>query len=209
MEDFSTQLEFNGRVPIDPLLEIIQQQGAVALHNFLSAADLSRMSRSIQALPFSSTERTSGPTHHPAALHYRYAHDNAEAFYEDETIVAPPQPLFHAAQQIDRYIGEATQSRWKPNELIAHQIEVGEYKPKHLDQATALGYIALLTAAGSQEFYFQRNNGNVFNVTMNPGTLIIFRGFTAHGQHRPYHWTAPAKTPRFALSLLQSKMNRW
>jgi alkylated DNA repair dioxygenase AlkB len=206
VEDNVTRMEFEGRVPIDPLIEVIQHEGAVALHNFLSSSELTRTARVLNSLPFEPTthpQRNARQRYEP--LHYHYAHERPEEFYEDETVVAPPQALFTAAQHIDRYVGAAQYNRWAPNELIANRFEVGDSKAKHLDHATALGYIALLTAEGSQEFYFQRNNGNTFHFLMQPGTLVLFRGFSPNGQRRPYHWTAPAQVPRLSLTLLQKK----
>lgn len=70
------------------------------------------------------------------------------------------------------------------------------------------GAVAVLTLEGSQDFFFERDNGEVTRVDMQPGTLTIMRGYQPNTEKpRPYHWVAPALDRRLAISLRQMRMD--
>ena len=188
------------------VMRTVRQEGACAVENFVPEHHLRRAARVLayeemivdRAPDGSSVER------HHGLSRYSYSHEQPWT-PSIAGIQLPPEPIWTAARAIDQFVNDGM-SDWQPNEIIGHRYEVGDFIGKHRDYASALGYVAVLTVDGMQEFSFERDDGEIKTIPMHPGTLTIMRGYdTTHPQPRPYHWVSPATERRLAISLRQMR----
>lgn len=209
MNETLSPVEFVTRIPAHEALGVVANEGAVAIHNFMPEASLRRASNVLTYAPMHIDESMSEKVHRRQHMtKYAYTH-NQPWSPQFAGIEIPPEPIFSAAREIDEYMASAEGSIWRPNEIIGHRYERGDYIDKHRDFSRhAMGYIAVLTVGGSQNFYFERDNGEVASVAMEPGTLTLMRGYQPGSQkERPYHWVETAKSRRLAVSLRQVRLD--
>jgi alkylated DNA repair dioxygenase AlkB len=207
-----SEFEFSRDVTPARAIEAVRSEGACAIRKFLlpealaaAAADLARARMSTD----DTTEEGqvhrrhdlvrydfSVRHHFPINLH----HDSSEA----------PVSVYDTAHEVAGFVRQGDPS-WQPNEVMGHRYNTGDYINKHRDYASALGYVAVLTLEGSQEFYFQRDSEQMARVRMEPGTLTLLRGaaLTGRGKRRPYHGVERAKGQRLALSLRHMRSMAW
>ena len=207
-ETLSSPVEFDHRISAEEAMEAVDREGAIAIHNFLPANELGRASIVLANAPMI-TDNSPNATvaRRQDLIRYAYTH-NQPWSPQLAGMEIPPEPIFAIARQIDEYVGSDSNSNWRPNEIMGHRYNYGDYINRHKDETDkALKRVTLLTTKGHQEFYFQRDNGEIANITMLPGTLTIMRGAEpGSDKQRPYHWVAPAQVQRLAVSLRQIRV---
>lgn len=208
MSETLSTIEFTTTPTPDEAFEAVANEGAIAIHNFLPENHLLRAARVLSGEHMrTDTDPNAKVQRRHDLIQYSYEHGKPWA-PQVAGLATPPEPILGAARKIDQYIDGAEQARWRPNEIMGHKYNRGDFIARHRDYASALGYVAVLTLEGSQEFYFQRDNGDIANVTMEPGTLTVMRGFVPGSEkQRPYHWVEPAQGRRLAISLRQMRMD--
>lgn len=210
MNETLSSIEFNTRIPTDDALEIIANEGALAIHNFLPANELSQAGQSLLGESMIIDETTTEKVHRRHGLvQYGYS-QNRPWPQQVGRMTSPPEAVFRAVRAIDEYVTNTGKSRWFPNEIMGHRYDPGDFIAKHRDFASALGYVAVLTLEGSQEFHIQRDSGEMASIMLEPGTLTLMRGYQpGSDKQRPYHSVFPAKQRRLALSLRHMRPLTW
>ncbi len=189
-------------------MEAVDREGAIAIHNFLPVNELGRASIVLAAAQMNTDSSPHAKVQRRHDL-VRYAYTHNQPWSPQLAgMEIPPEPVFTIARQIDDYVASASGSRWRPNEIMGHRYNFGDYIARHRDESvTAQQKVTVLTTRGDQEFYFQRDNGEIANITMRPGTLTIMRGAEPDsGKPRPYHWVEPARAQRLAIGLRQVRV---
>lgn len=208
MSETLSSFEFTKTDTTADIMRTVANEGAVAVHGLMSEGALHRVATVLERAPFVTDDNP-----HNEKVNRR--HDLVKYGFDADLpwpIHAPhaelaPAPVFWAARDIARYVSSDAESSWTPNEIIGHRYEAGHFIDKHRDYRGALGFVAVLTVLGTQQFHFVRDNGEEAEVTMNPGTLTIMRGFQPDTlAPRPKHWVEPAKERRLALSLRQMRV---
>lgn len=210
MSETLTSLEFDAAVSPVKAMEVVALEGAVAIHNFLPPMHLWRAARVLEREPWQTdSNNRDGEVHRRHDLiQYGFSADHPWPVATAGTPYAP-EPIFTTARRISDFVSKAPNVNWKPNEIMGHRYNPGDFIDKHRDYARALGFVAVLTLEGSQEFFFERDAaGEEARIEMNPGTLTIMRGFQAgEAKPRPLHWVGPAPDRRLAISLRQMRMD--
>lgn len=190
----------------EEVMDAVRHEGACAVENFLPEYHLRRAAQVLayEDMIIDRTPEDSPVERRHGLSRYSYSHE-----YPWPPAVAgvrmPQEPVWTAARAIDRFVNDG-KSDWRPNEIIGHRYDVGDFIGKHRDYASALGYVAVLTVHGTQEFSFERDDGEVETIEMRPGTLTIMRGYDdTQPKPRPYHWVSPATERRLAISLRQMR----
>ncbi len=207
MSETFSSIEFTNKVTPAEAMEAVASEGAVAIHNFIPLNHLQRAARVLQYETMEMDDNAEGSKvdRHHELVQFGFSADHPWPIASGTKQFAP-EPLFHAARKVSDFVTSA--SNWKPNEIMGHRYNPGDFIDKHRDYASALGYVAVLTLEGSQQFFFERDNEDVSRVEMEPGTLTIMRGYEPGAEKpRPYHWVAPALERRLAISLRQMRIN--
>lgn len=210
MNELLSSIEFRERIPTDDALEIIANEGALAIHNFLPADDLTRAAQSLLGESMIVDEATHGRVHRRHGL-AQYGYSQTRPWPQQVgRMTTPPEAVFRAAREIDTYVTNTGKSHWFPNEIMGHRYDPGDFIAKHRDFTSALGYVAVLTLEGSQEFHVQRDNGEVASIMLEPGTLTLMRGYQpGSDKQRPYHSVFPTIDRRLAISLRHMRPLSW
>lgn len=209
MSETLSSIEFTKTTSPVEVMETVAREGAAAVHDFLPFDQLRRSARALHSASWWRDATTNpGEVHREHDL-TRYGFDSEYPWpVSSVTGDFAPEPIFNAAQKIHQYVGHAAGPQWKPNEIMGHRYNIGDYINGHRDYIRALGYVVVLTLEGSQDFFFERDNGEEAWVDMQPGTLTIMRGHQPGSEKpRPYHWAAPAEERRLAISLRQMRMS--
>lgn len=192
-------------------MESVEFQGAAAIHNFGFDPMLGMVAGVLNNEQMftdvgSESDRVK---RHQDLVKYHYTSQRGP-FIGRFGVKVAPVAIRSAASNIEDFISQAEDAYWKPNEIVGHRYNIGDYISRHRDLSkTALNYVALLTVEGEQDFYVQTDNDQIQEVHMRPGTLTLMRGYNPRSQKpRPYHWVAPARQRRLAVSLRQSD-NSW
>ena len=209
MSETFSGIEFNKQTTTAAeVMDAVANEGAVAVHDFLPLNHLQRASRVLAGADWwTDSNQESGEVHREHDLvRFGFSSDHPWPVASANAGYAP-EPIFTAAQKISEYVGDAPDVPWHANEIIGHRYNTGDYIDKHRDYVRALGFVAVLTLEGAQDFFFERDNGDVARVDMQPGTLTIMRGYQPNTEKpRPYHWVAPALERRLAISLRQMRI---
>lgn len=209
MSETISTLEFTKQTA-DPLevMDVVAKEGACAVHEFLPLNQLQRTGRALQVADWWTDKTEDADDVHRQHDLVRYGFSSQYPWPVSSAGAGfPPEPVFTAARRISEYVTSAADINWEPNEIIGHRYNAGDFIDRHRDYARALGFVAVLTLEGSQQFSFERDNGSIAELTMEPGTLTIMRGYQPETHApRPYHWVAPATERRLAVSLRQMRI---
>jgi alkylated DNA repair dioxygenase AlkB len=190
-------VEFDANVSPKKAMEAVLNRGACAIHNFISIEDAQEAATLLQTQPMRLDENTSGRVK-------RRQHLNAYTFDGDDT----PASLRVLASEVSDFV-ERGEFLWDPNEIIAHRYEKNDFIGRHRDYTEAYGLVAVLTLGGLQDFHVELDGEEEpTEVTMEPGTLTMLRGFTGNPEDRPYHWVSPPVKQRTAISI-RDKRSVW
>ncbi len=204
--------EFEGRVEAIDAVVAVQSEGACAIHDFISPAELERAAYELSFAAMVTDDETSESQvqRHHDLVQYDFSVRHAYPMNLRHGASAAPQSVYDTARTVATFIRDGDPT-WQPNEIMGHRYNRGDYIAKHRDYASALGYVAVLTLQGAQEFYFQRDNESMAKITMEPGTLTILRGEQTTGgtKRRPFHGVERAKEKRLAISLRHMRDMTW
>lgn len=203
MSETLSSIEFNNTVTPAEALRTVADEGAVAIHNFITPYHLQRAAR---VLSLADWENDNNPNNERVDRDHDLVKYGFEASQYWPVATADkgfaPEPVYQIARKISDFVAKAPDTRWNANEIMGIRYKPEGFIEKHRDYAWALGYVAVLTVSGSQGFYFERDTGDEARVDMLPGTLTIMRGFQEGADKpRPYHWVEPATEERLAVSL--------
>lgn len=194
-------------------LRIVEEQGAVALHNFIPSHLVHEVAREIREISQVAMYTDTTPEGHKVKRNqnlsrYGFAHGRSWLTELDQ-LQRPPKYSHDAAQFIANFVNSGVfgyedddTNFWNPNEIIAHEYTVGQFIDRHRDSLRAVGVVAVGTVFGSQVFNARLDSGEVATVETKPGTLTLLRGYQGpNGKPRPEHWVDPATEQRLAISV--------
>jgi len=205
-------VEFHQPVTSNEALEAVEAQGAVAIHNFLPNDLRLEALRELrqEAMYTDYLDESNGVRRNQNLSCFGFAH-NKSWLTEMPVMNRPSKYVHDSAQIIADFINEADGVHWQPNEIIGHEYKTGQFLDAHRDYKRAIGFVAVATLDGMQNFNVELDSGETKQIYMKPGTVTIMRGYQGEaGKQRPLHSVEPARCRRLAFSLRQmSKLPMW
>lgn len=209
MNETLSSIEFRSSAKAADVMDVVDAEGAAAIHNFLPPYLLERAARVLAAeqMRTDNNPNNEAVDRHHDLINYGYAQGQPWPVSTSLGGYAP-EPVYKIAQAIANYITGAPYTSWDPNEITGHLYNPGDYIRRHRDSNRALGYVAVVTLSGSgQDFYVVNDDDQEVGIALEPGTLTIMRGNQPEsGKRRPPHWVTEAPERRLAISLRQMRI---
>ncbi len=198
-------IEFTSTVSANEAMAAVEAEGAIAIHNFLPTGLLSDLARELRSEEMYTDFANGENDIHRRQDLSRYGFAHGQNWLTPVPLMqSPPKYIHDSAQYVANFVNSADGIDWKPNEIMGHRYKTGDNLNGHRDYERAIGYVAVVTAEGMQNFYIDRDSGERAEIYMQPGTVTIMRGYRGEGgKERPFHSVEPAKQRRLAISLRQ------
>lgn len=205
-------IEFSPSVSAKEAMEAVEAEGAIAIHDFLPndlRLEALREMRQ-EAMYTEYVVENTNVKRHQNLSRFGFAHGKSW-LTRIPTLNAPSKYVHDSAQYIADFVNSAEGPEWRPNEIIGHEYRTGQFLDAHRDYKRAIGFVAVATLDGMQDFNIELDSGETANIFLKPGTVTIMRGYQGEaGRERPLHSVEPAKSRRLAFSLRQmSKLPMW
>ncbi len=205
-----SSIEFGRSTTTSPeVLSTISEHGACIVHDFLAPEVITRAARDLSSPTVNYVTDAGTPNakveRHHALAYFTYHRPNGSPTLPG--IPSAPTGVNAAAHAIDNYLEDGTQHSWRPNEIAGIRYEFGDHIGPHRDYSSAVGFVAVVTVAGRQNFIVESDDGETYEIPLRPGSLAVMRGYGhPSGKLRPRHWAAPAQEKRLAVSLRQMRL---
>ncbi len=191
-------------------MRIVEEEGAVAIHNFVPHALVHEVARELREAAMFTDYTPDGAAIERNQDLSRYGFAHGKSWLTPiEDLQRPPKYMHDAAQHIANFVNSGIARYddeevrfWSPNEIIGHNYNIGQFIDPHHDSLRAVGVVAVETFFGSQPFNARLDSGGIATVQTRPRTLTLLRGYQGpNGRPRPEHWVDRAVEQRLAMSV--------
>jgi len=196
-------IEFDQTISAHDAMGAVEAEGAIAIHNFLPEDLRQEALRELRQETMYTDFTPDGAKveRHQNLSQYGFAYGRHWQT-QIPNMESPPKSIHGIAQHIADFVNSADNATWNPNEIMGHEYQTGQFIQGHRDYKSALGFVAVATLDGIQQFNVETDGGETAQVFMRPGTITLMRGYQGEaGKERPYHWVEPATSRRLAISL--------
>jgi hypothetical protein len=200
-----SSIEFDHTVSASAAMEAVESQGAVAIHDFLPEELRLAALNDLRDEPMYTdfTPENAKVERHQNLSQYGFVYGR-EWPESNPSMKTPPRNVHAVATYIADFVNSAENASWNPNEIMGHEYQRGQSIAGHRDYKRAVGFVAVGTLEGIQQFNVDLDSGETGHVFMRPGTLTLMRGYQGEaGKDRPYHSVEKATSRRLAISLRQ------
>ena len=198
-----SSFEFNQTVSANDAIEAVEAQGAIAIHNFLPVELREEAFKELggERMYTDFTPEYAKVERNQNLSRYGFVY-RKEWPVSNPNMQTPPQYVHAIATYISDFVNSSDTATWNPNEIMGHEYQTGQSIEGHVDYKRAIGFVAVATLSGIQQFNVVLDNGETGHVFMRPGTITLMRGYQGEAaKDRPYHSVEKATSRRLAISL--------